>query len=227
MVAEDQGKPGEEKLEFTREGEAFGYISLDQARVLAMRTARENPGAYGRRYLTRPMAFDVVEGSETEDHYINTLSFRPQGAFNGTPGQEQFFIEKEGVVAHRQVLNLPVVAGGRRSRVIAVAVGLLAVAIAVVIGTTFLPEDSGEGDRSVSSPTVTLVEPAESTATLASDSVPTATGSIGLTRGGTISGRVYEADGRTPVNDVTVMLRTSEPKLGQMARTPTRTAATR
>jgi len=69
-MAEDQGKPGEEKLEFTREGEDFGYISLDQARVLAMRTARENPGAYGRRYLTRPMAFDVVEGSETEDHYI-------------------------------------------------------------------------------------------------------------------------------------------------------------
>ena len=100
-MAEEQGKP-EEKVEFTREGETLGYISLDQARVLAMRTARETPGAYGRRYRANPMAFEVVEGTETEDHYIITLSLRPQGAFTGTPGQEQFFIEKEGGVAHRE-----------------------------------------------------------------------------------------------------------------------------
>ena len=48
-MAEDQGKE-EEKQEFTPEGETLGYISLDQARVLAMRTARETPGAYGRRF---------------------------------------------------------------------------------------------------------------------------------------------------------------------------------
>ena len=40
------GKQEEEKFDFTREGEALGYISLDQARVLAMRTAREAPGDY-------------------------------------------------------------------------------------------------------------------------------------------------------------------------------------
>ena len=39
-MAEDQGKE-EEKFDFTLEGEAVGYISLDQARVLAMRHARE------------------------------------------------------------------------------------------------------------------------------------------------------------------------------------------
>ena len=39
-MAEDQGKE-EEKFDFTPEGEAVGYISLDQARVLAMRHARE------------------------------------------------------------------------------------------------------------------------------------------------------------------------------------------
>ena len=38
-MAEDQGKE-EEKFDFTPEGEAVGYISLDQARVLAMRHAR-------------------------------------------------------------------------------------------------------------------------------------------------------------------------------------------
>ena len=38
-MAEDQGKE-EEKFDFTGEGEAVNYISLEQARVLAMQTAR-------------------------------------------------------------------------------------------------------------------------------------------------------------------------------------------
>ena len=106
-MAEDAGKKDEEKFEFTSEGEVIGYISLDQAQVLAMRTAREQPGAYGSKYLSVPMAFDVVESTETEDHYVVAMHFRPQGEFSGRPGREQFFIEKEGPVAHRQVLSLP------------------------------------------------------------------------------------------------------------------------
>ena len=49
-MAEEQDKKDDEKLEFTPEGEALGYISLDQARVLAMRTARYNIGFYGWVY---------------------------------------------------------------------------------------------------------------------------------------------------------------------------------
>jgi len=45
-MADDQGKE-EEKFDFTGEGESVGYISLEQAGVLAMRTARETPGEYG------------------------------------------------------------------------------------------------------------------------------------------------------------------------------------
>ena len=37
-MPENEGKK-EEKLGFTLEGEALGHISLEQARVLAMRTA--------------------------------------------------------------------------------------------------------------------------------------------------------------------------------------------
>ena len=133
-MAENEGKQEEEKFDFTREGEALGYISLVQARILAMRSARESPGAYGRRFRNVPMVFEVVEASETEDYYEVTLSFRPQGQFSGTPGQEQFFIEKEGAIAHRQVLSLPTVVGGRRFPVIPSAIGLLAVGIAVVVG---------------------------------------------------------------------------------------------
>ena len=124
-MAQDEGKQ-EEKFDFTREGEALGYISLDQARVLAMRTARETPGDYGRRFRNANMAFEVVEDTETEDHYVVTLSFRPEGEFTGTPGREQFFIEKEGTVAIRQVLALPRLVGMRRIPVIPLAVGPLA-----------------------------------------------------------------------------------------------------
>ena len=71
-----------------------------------MRTAGEAPGAYGRRFSGVPMVFEVVGEEETEGHYNITLSFRPQGSFAGTPGQEQFFIDKDGSVGHRQVLEL-------------------------------------------------------------------------------------------------------------------------
>ena len=99
MVDEEDKK--EEKFDFDAAGEAVGYISLEQARVVAMRAARDNPGNYGRAFEGVRMVFDVVEQEDGEDYYIVTLSFRPEGDFNGTPGQEQFFMEKEGTVAHR------------------------------------------------------------------------------------------------------------------------------
>ena len=101
-MVDKEDKKDEQKFEFDAAGEVIGYISLDQARVLAMRTAREAPGEYGNRYSRVLMAFEVMGEEETEDHYVITLTFRPQGEFVGTPGQEQFFIEKEGSVAHRQ-----------------------------------------------------------------------------------------------------------------------------
>jgi len=103
-VAEDQGKE-EEKFDFTPEGE--GYISLDEARVLAMRTAVETPGDYGSQYQGVAMFFEVASLEETDDFYEVTLSFRPQGNFDGTPGQEQFVVGKEGAISIRQVQSFP------------------------------------------------------------------------------------------------------------------------
>ena len=143
-MAQDEGKQNEEKFDFTREGEALGYISLDQARVLAMRTAREAPGDYGRRFSDTPMAFDVVEAEETEDYYEVTLSYRPQGQFSGTTGQEQFFIEKEGNVAVRQVLSLPGQVGWRRIPLVFVAIGLVVIG-AVAVGGVFAATSGGDG----------------------------------------------------------------------------------
>ena len=47
-MVEDEGEKEEEKFDFSPEGEAVGYISLAQARLLAMQTARETPGNYGQ-----------------------------------------------------------------------------------------------------------------------------------------------------------------------------------
>ena len=46
-MIDDEGKKEEEKFEFTPEGDALGYIFLDQARVPAIQHARDNPDFYG------------------------------------------------------------------------------------------------------------------------------------------------------------------------------------
>jgi len=173
-MTEDQDKKDEERFEFTADGEVLGYISSDQASVLAMRTARESPGDYGRRFRGTPMAFEVVEGEDTEDHYVITLSFRPQGQFTGNPGQEQFFIEKVGVVAHRQVLSVPRPRRLRRIPVTPVTLVLLGVIIAVAVGAVLVTNGGGGKDEAplaanVTGPTATQVPPAAPTPPAASE----------------------------------------------------------
>ena len=148
LTRRPQGKD-EEKFDFTGEGEAVDYISLAQARLLAMQTARESPGEYGSQYQGVSMAFEVVVAVEEEDYYTITLSFRPQGDFPGSPGQEQFFIEKEGTVAHRQVLSLPREGGGRRFPVLPVAIGVVIVGVIVAAGALFVLDGSGDGGELV------------------------------------------------------------------------------
>ena len=41
-MAEEQDKKDDEKIEFDSAGQAVAYISLDQARVLALQHARDN-----------------------------------------------------------------------------------------------------------------------------------------------------------------------------------------
>ena len=129
-------------------GVAVEAISLDQARVLALRTASESPGDYGRGFRRVNMAFEVVADQTTEDHYSITLSFRPRGEFVGTPGQEQFFVDKRGTVAHRQVLSAPEQERGRRPSLLRMLGGLAVVAVVAVgvyaaLGTDLLQTDEG------------------------------------------------------------------------------------
>ena len=60
-----------------------------------MQTAGGAPGNYGSQYQDVSMAFKSAASTEEEDYYVITLSFRPQGDFSGSPGQDQFFMEKK------------------------------------------------------------------------------------------------------------------------------------
>ena len=71
-ISPDVGTPEEakqdvDKLDFTSEGETFGYISLDQARVLALRLAREDISVYGERYSETRFAWEVTSAEDGED----------------------------------------------------------------------------------------------------------------------------------------------------------------
>lgn len=211
-MVEDEGKQ-EEKFDFTAEGEVRGYISLAQARLLAMETAKESPGNYGRRFRSVAMAFDVVELIEEEDYYIVTLSFRPQGGFIGTPGREQVFITKEGAVSIRQVLD-PIGVPRRNYRPFILAGVVLAVgAAAFIIATMIFGNGSEGGDSggvlvavpspttkpsSANAPVVSVTEPSSANAP-----VLTATGSTsistGMRRGASISGTVTDAETGLPI----------------------------
>jgi len=100
-------KRKKDQFGFTLEGEEIGYVDLDGAAFIAMKTARDAPGEYGGGYQDIPLVFEFSESRETEDHYVITLSFRPQGTFPRAPGSEQFYVTKEVVVDLRQVLDLP------------------------------------------------------------------------------------------------------------------------
>ena len=108
MADEEREKEGkEEKFDFDSAGESVGYISLDQARVLAIEHAGKNPDRYTDRYARRRLVYDVVSASEGEDYYEVMLSRRPSGRFRGEPGLEQFTIDKTGQIQLRQILSDP------------------------------------------------------------------------------------------------------------------------
>ena len=175
-MVDEEGQKEEQKFDFDAAGEVVRYISLDQARVLAMRTSSATPGEYSRRFAGVPMAFEVVGEEETEDHYVITLSFRPQGRFVGATGQEQFFIEKEGDVAYRQVLSLPEAERQRRFPVVPVLIAVVLVAIAGGVGALLASGTLGGGsDDTTPVPVAALAATAMPTSTATPFLEPTAT----------------------------------------------------
>ena len=139
-----------EKTEFTSEGESLGDISLPQARVMALRTARASSA---RRHwlLPRRMVFEVLNDYEDEDTYTIVLSFRPEGDFDGTPGQEQFKFRKTGRFEARGVLRPPkssmrfVLKGFAPAAGVLAVSGVIAVLVFVLISSDVLDRYRGAG----------------------------------------------------------------------------------
>ena len=82
---------------FDSTSEAIEYISLDQARILTMRHARENTDLYGRRYRNRELVWEVASAESDEDYYHISLTCRPAGGFQGEPGVDRISIDKVGI----------------------------------------------------------------------------------------------------------------------------------
>jgi len=97
------------------------------------------------------MVFEVAESGEDDDFYTVVLSVRPQGNFDGTPGQEQFVVGKEGTIAVRQVLSLPTQTSaspadtGRKGGfpLLPVGIGVVVVGIIAAIGAVVILMSSG------------------------------------------------------------------------------------
>ena len=128
----EQNNREEEKLKFTPEGEAVAYISLEQARLLALQTARDSTGYYGRRYASRPPVLEVISSEEGEDFYYVRISYRPAGRFQGEPGTEQFTVDKTGTVELRQILSEP--QAKSRMALVLSGVGVLVMAGGIIGG---------------------------------------------------------------------------------------------
>ena len=88
-MAEEEDKQNQDKFDFDQRGEAPAWISMDQARVLAIQHARDNTDFYGPRYTGVSFVWEVLSQEQTEDYYESRLSFRPSGRYRGSPGIEQ------------------------------------------------------------------------------------------------------------------------------------------
>jgi hypothetical protein len=96
----------ENRIEFTPDGEAANYISLDQVLMLAFQHARNNREIYGK-FANVELVWALDRAHETGDFYDVRLSYRPAHEFRGRPGVEQFIIPKLGGVEFRQIISEP------------------------------------------------------------------------------------------------------------------------
>lgn len=169
-MAEDESNKQEEKFEFTPEGEAIGYISLDQARVLALQHARDNRDFYGR-FGDMGLIWDVIGADETEDYYEVRLSYWPAGNFR-SPGIEQFKIDKTGPIESRQIVSPPQTS--RRAAYLLGAAAVLVAAVALAIGL-FSTGELKFGNDSGSQPVSVGITPDAPAAIVSPIATPTPT----------------------------------------------------
>jgi len=82
-------------------------ISLERARLEVIRHAQANTDIYGPDLADKPLVWEVESAEEGEEFFYINLAFRPAGRFEGTPGTEQFIVDRTGLIEFRQVLLPP------------------------------------------------------------------------------------------------------------------------
>ena len=191
-MAEDQGNKEDKFDQFTAAGESLGYVTLEQARILAIQHARDNTDFYGRTYGGVNLVWEVTSQEEGEDFYDIRLSFRPAGRFRGEPGVEQLIIDKTGNVQLRQILDEPSgigrPSGGRPPRWwLRAAVGLVVIGVVAVGGLIVSGIFVGDGGTPSATPF-----PTERPA-------PTAAPVVGIAQEATVAPEVQVEPERAPV----------------------------
>jgi hypothetical protein len=86
---------------------ASGNISLERARLEVIRYARDNKDVYVPEYQNALLVWEVETAEEQQEFYYIHLTYRPFGDFGGTPGREEFIVDKTGNIEFRQVLEVP------------------------------------------------------------------------------------------------------------------------
>ena len=140
MVESDIGG----RIDTASDNESPDHISITQASEMALRTARAS-ATRQRGFSRRRMLFDVLNEDEDKDGYTVVLSFRPEGDFEGTPGQERFKFSRTGRFQDREVLRQPKVSKRFRIKRKTVVVGLIVVT--VLIGFAALVIALARGSR--------------------------------------------------------------------------------
>jgi len=107
MAEDDINK--EDKFDFTSEGEALGYISLDQAVLRARLLVRQNEARYLERLGWDEVVWAEVNSDQREDTYRVVLQFRrpARGLGEEQTGEEEFLFDLAGNLQDRQVLVWP------------------------------------------------------------------------------------------------------------------------
>ena len=107
--AEEQVNKSEEQLrsELMVQIEVeINRISLERARLQAVQYAQQNQDVYDD-IANQQLVWEVASAQEQEEFYYVELTYQPFGVFSGTPGLEEFIMEKDGAIAFRQVISQP------------------------------------------------------------------------------------------------------------------------
>jgi hypothetical protein len=108
-VAEDEGKKDEDKIDFTADGEALGYISLDQAVIQARQLARQQEDQIRERLGWQEIVWSTLNSELRDDSYWVHLQFRRpvRGVQEEQTGEEEFLFNHFGEIIDRQIVLWP------------------------------------------------------------------------------------------------------------------------